>query len=127
MRRYWMLVAAIVLAAGSTAGAFEDPHGVGYDGHDWKAMSEQAKLAYVAGFLAGSAADQAVRMHQANPKLSVDAAVAQIIRGHTGAFPYSVNVYKNRLDDYYFDVPNQPDKIFHAIVRETETIKENTR
>ena len=52
----WVLGGALMLVIIATAAGFEDPHGVGYDGRDWKVMSEQAKLAYVAGFLAGAAA-----------------------------------------------------------------------
>jgi hypothetical protein len=122
------LIAALlaVLAITWNAAAVEDPHGAGYDGRDWRSMAEDAKLAYIAGFLAGSAAAQAVDLHRKNPKLSVDAAVAQILAQHSGTFPFTVNVYKNRLDDYYFDPNNRRDKIYQALLRETTTLRKSS-
>jgi hypothetical protein len=113
-----VLGVALVLAAASAAGGFEDPHGIGYDGHDWKAMGEQAKLAYVAGFLAGTVAQQAMEIHRANPKISIDRAASEIVRSHTGAVPFGVAVYKNDLDDYYFYTNNLPTKIYRALLDE---------
>ena len=126
MRRIWIVALLSVLAITCNAAAVEDPHGVGYDGRDWRTMSEEAKLAYIAGFLAGSAADQAVRVHQKNPKLSVDAALAQLLAQHSGTFPFTVNVYKNRLDDYYFDPASRRDKIYRALLRETDTLRKSS-
>jgi len=102
----------------SATAAFEDPHGVGYDGRDWEAMAGAARLAYVAGFLAGTATQQAVERHRANPRVSVDAAVSEIIRSHTGTFPFGVNVYTSDLDDYYFYRNNRPTKIYQALLDE---------
>ncbi len=110
--------AALVLVMVSATAAFEDPHGVGYDGRDWEAMSEAARLAYVAGFLAGAATQQAVERHRANPRVSVAAAVSEIIRSHTGTFPFGVNVYTNDLADYYFYRNNRPTKIYQALLDE---------
>jgi hypothetical protein len=118
MRGAWALGTALVLVMVSAAAAFEDPHGVGYDGRDWKAMSEEARLAYVAGFLAGAATQQALERHRVSPKVSVDAAVSGIIRSHTGTFPFGVNVYTNDLHDYYFYVNNLPTKIYQALLEE---------
>jgi len=118
MRRAWVLGATLVLVMVSATAAFEDPHGIGYEGHDWEAMPEAARLAYVAGFLAGTVTQQAVERHRANPKVSVDAAVSEITRSHTGMFPFGVNVYKNDLDDYYFYRNNRPTKIYQALLDE---------
>ena len=95
-------VMVMALAMVSSTAAIEDPHGVGYDGRDWEAMPQAARLAYVAGFLAGATTQQAVERHRANARLSVDAAVSEIIRSHTGTFPFGVNVYASDLQDYYF-------------------------
>ena len=122
----WVLGAALMLVMIATAAGFEDPHGVGYDGRDWKAISEQAKLAYVAGFLAGAATQQAVATHRANPKVTVDAAIAEILRVHTATFPFGVSVYKNDLDDYYFYRNNLPTKLYRALLDENaEMLKVN--
>lgn len=82
-----LLVVATPVPSGM---AVEDPHGIGYDGHDWRAMSDQARLAYIAGFLAGAVTQQAVERHRTTPRVSVDAAVAEILRTHSGTFPFGV-------------------------------------
>jgi hypothetical protein len=116
---------AMVLALVASGAAFEDPHGIGYDGHDWKVMSEQAKLAYIAGFLAGTATQQAIAARRANPKISIDAAVSGIVRAHTGTFPFGVSVYKNDLDDYYFYSNNLSTKIYSALIGENAGMLKN--
>jgi hypothetical protein len=118
-----LLAAAAVGVLGSRTAAFEDPHGVGYDGRDWAGMTEQAKLGYIAGFLAGTAAMEALQKQRTNPKLSVDAAVAEIIERHAGAFPFGVNVYKNDLDDYYFYRNNRTVKIYRALINENAQMR----
>ena len=126
MRGAWVLGVAIVLAAASAATGVEDPHGLGYDGRDWKVMSEPAKLAYVAGFLAGTVAQQAIQMHRANPKISVDAAASEIVRTHTGTLPFGVAVYANDLDDYYFYVNNRPTRIYRALLDENAVMRKGS-
>ena len=123
MRAGWVLGIAVVLTAASVATAFEDPHGIGYDGRDWKTMTEQARLGYIAGFLAGTATQQAIQRHEANPKLSVDAALGEILRTHTAMFPFGVAVYKNDLDDYYFYRNNLPTKIYRALLDENAEMR----
>lgn len=110
-----VVVAALVMV--SATAAVEDPHGVGYDGRDWEAMPEAARLAYVAGFLAGATTQQAVERHRANARVSVDVAVSEIVRSHTGTFPFGVNVYASDLQDYYFRY-TLPTKIYQAMLDE---------
>src|SRR2546426_12145793 len=93
----WVLGGALMLVIIATAAGFEDPHGVGYDGRGWKAISEQAKLAYVAGFLAGAATQQAVAMPPGNPQGTVDAGKAESPRPRTGTVPFRVGDFKNDL------------------------------
>ena len=124
MRTACVLAAGLILAVAATATGFEDPHGIGYDGRDWKAMPEQAKLAYVAGFLAGAVAQQAVERHRANPRVSVDAAASEIAGTHSATFPFGASVYKNDLENYYFYRNNLPTKIYRALIdRNAEMLK----
>jgi hypothetical protein len=124
IQRALIVAASLILAGAVAAGGFEDPHGIGYDGRDWKAMSEQAKLAYVAGFLAGALAQQALDRHRLDPRVSVDAAVSEIAHAHSATFPLGSGVYKNVLDDYYFYRNNLPTKIYHALIeRNTQMLK----
>jgi len=108
-------VATMVMV--SATAAFDDPHGIGYDGRDWGAMPESARLAYVAGFLAGATTQQAVERHRVNPRVSIDAAVSEILRSHTGTFPFGVNVYASDLQDYYFK-STLATKVYQAMVDE---------
>ena len=39
----WVIVAVLVLVMISPTAAFEDPHGIGYDGRDWEAMPDAAR------------------------------------------------------------------------------------
>ena len=110
-------VLVMALAMVSAAAAVEDPHGIGYDGRDWEAMPQAARLAYVAGFLAGATTQQAVERHRANARLSVDAAVSEIIRSHTGTFPFGVNVYASDLQDFYFRTTRST-KVYQAMLDE---------
>ena len=110
-----VLVVTMVMV--SATAAVEDPHGVGYDGRDWEAMPQAARLAYVAGFLTGATTQQAVERHRANPRVSIDAAVSEIVRSHTGTFPFGVNVYASDLQDYYFRNA-LPTKVYQALLDE---------
>lgn len=124
IRRVLMIAAGLILVGAAAAAGFEDPHGIEYDGRDWKAMPEQAKLAYVAGFLAGALSQQGLDRHRVNPRVSVDAAVAEITRAHGETFPLGNSVYKNVLDDYYFYRNNLPTKIYRALMdRNAEMLK----
>ncbi len=124
MRTGVVLAAGLILAAAVAAAGFDDPHGVGYDGRDWKAMSEQAKRAYIAGFLAGAVAQQAIDRHRVAPRVSIDAAVSEIARTHRATFPFGANVYANVLDDYYYYDNNLAIKIYRALIdRNAEMLK----
>jgi len=115
------LGAMLVLVLTSAINASEDPHGIGYDGRDWKSMPESVKLTYVAGFLAGAATMEAIERHRMNPKVSIDAAVAELVEQHAAVFPFGVNVYKARLEDYYYYRDKRTTKIYRAL------LDENTR
>lgn len=118
-----VLGAALILVLASATNAFEDPHGVGYDGRDWAAMPEQAKLTYIAGFLAGAATMEAIERRRANPKVSIDASIARIVDEHTGAFPFGVNVYKARLEDFYYYRDKRTTKIYRALMDENTRLR----
>jgi hypothetical protein len=124
MRAMVVLTAGLILTAAAAAAGFEDPHGLGYDGRDWKTMSEQAKRAYVAGFLAGAVAQQAVDRHRRAPGVSIETAISEIARAHSATFPFGASVYKATLDNYYFYTNNLPIKIYQALIdRNAEMVR----
>jgi len=58
--------------------------------------------------------------------VTVDAAITDILRVHTGTFPFGVSVYKNDLDDFYFYSNNLPTKLYRALLDENaEMLKVN--
>lgn len=95
----WALVFLVFLPVG-TGKAAEFRHPAEYDGTLWKTLSEEEKMTYLAGFLAGVALEQAVS----------SGAQDQEVRGRIIAlraegrlhFPFAPHVYKARLEDYYF-------------------------
>ena len=127
MRTVSVFAAAVILAAAVAAVGVEDPHGIGYDGRDWTAMSEQAKRAYVAGFLAGAIAQQALESRRRATGASVEAAVAGITRTHSATFPFGASVYKTVLDDYYFYRNNLPVRIYRALIERNTAMLKGSR
>lgn len=126
MRTASVLAAAFILAAAAAALGVDDPHGIGYDGRDWTAMSEQAKRAYVAGFLAGAIAQQALDSRR-GASGAVEAAVADITRTHRATFPFGASVYKTVLDDYYFYRNNLPVRIYRALIERNTEMRKGSR
>ncbi len=105
----WKAVAVAVAGIGAFAGgmgafavgsASRDP--VALNGHDWHGWSPDARESYLAGFLAGAAAHQAVRQRPTASAQRIAADAARLKRGGTLTFPYGANVYRSHLDDFYF-------------------------
>jgi len=78
-------------------------------GRDWQGFGPKEKDAYVAGFIAGSAA---VRGNTAATSLdTMPSKAIDVMRAAKQLpFPYSVSVYASQIDDYYWwknhlDVP----------------------
>ncbi|MGI9077222.1 MAG: hypothetical protein ACR2G6_07830 [Gemmatimonadaceae bacterium] len=84
-------------AAGTVS---RDP--VSLNGYDWHGWSPDARETYLAGFLAGAAAHQAVRQRPAASAKRIAADAARLKRGGTLTFPFGANVYRSHLDDFYF-------------------------
>jgi hypothetical protein len=77
-----------------------DPAWLRADGRDWQRLSPEARVAYLNGFLAGSAtaqADGAGLTDSAGLVRIMDSLIEGELR-----FPYGPNVYGARVDDYYW-------------------------
>jgi hypothetical protein len=90
------------------------------DGHDWKAMTEPQKLAYLTGVIAGAAT---ARVGALEPDPAVAARAAELRRAGQLLFNYAPNVYKARLEDFYF----YADRRSVPIVRALQTIERELR
>lgn len=75
-----------------------------YDGFTWKAMTEPEKMAFLSGFLAGAALEQAVASlgPGTGQDVSVKSALAALQTEKRLRFPFSPSVYKSQLEDFYF-------------------------
>lgn len=89
-----MGVALLALAATASAQRARAPWEL--DGSDWKAMAETDKMAFLRGVIAGAAVDDAPGDRPPTPRLR-----------------FAPNVYKARLEDYYF----YTDRVSTPIVR----------
>lgn len=88
----------------------------GRSGAFWKAMTSAEKQAYVSGFLAGAAAEQArsERMRSERAKgrtgtvameadtMAVSGSIDALHAAHGLRFPFTTAVYLSQLDDFYW-------------------------
>lgn len=77
-----------------------EPEWLQLTGHDWQRLSPEARQAYLAGFLAGSATAQVLdagTADSAGMRRSLDSLSRSGFR-----FPYSPNVYGARVDDFFW-------------------------
>jgi hypothetical protein len=76
------------------------PDWLSLNGYDWQGLSPEARQAYLAGFLAGSATAQVLDAGTAD---SAGLRTAMDSLSHSGLrFPYSPNVYGARVDDFFW-------------------------
>ncbi|HLJ62207.1 MAG TPA: hypothetical protein VKZ50_21000 [bacterium] len=127
MRAAWILGVVLAVTCVPLAAAVEDPHGIGYDGHDWKRMSEPERYAYVSGFLAGAIAQEAIERHQAKQSVAIDSVVQELLRTHASTFPFGANAYTSDLSDYYFYTNNLPTKIYRALIDENTEMRKGPK
>ena len=69
-------------------------------GADWRRMEPDVRLAYVEGFLAGAALNQAAT--GARDSTGVRVAIEKLSKTGGLRFPYGANVYSSRISDFYW-------------------------
>jgi hypothetical protein len=116
-------LAALVLAAAAVspltrAAAVQPPPGsLALTGREWVRLSPEARTAYLDGFLAGAAAQQAAAEAKARPAgPAVAARAAALQRADALTFPYRANVYRSHLDDYFFYKNRRREPLIAVIV-----------
>jgi hypothetical protein len=107
-----------MLAAGFMGGyavprADPDPHWIAATGAEWRQLSPESRQAYLAGFLNGGAVGQALDAG-ANDSASLAHSLDSLRRAGF-RFPYAVNVYLARTNDFYWWENHRPLPIWHAI------------
>jgi hypothetical protein len=102
-----MLIKRAWVAGVALFGIFVSPRPAGEpewlrsNGTNWQQWSPEARQAYITGFLAGSATQQALATGAADSAALVRA-MAGVVEGQQLSFPFGPNVYGVRVDDYYW-------------------------
>jgi hypothetical protein len=108
------LVVGLILTGSSWSWADPEPEWLRVNGHDWKLMDANARLAYVEGFLAGAALSQAAS--RARDTAGVRAGLEVLTRDGRLRFPFSTNVYASRVSDYYWWTDHLPLPTWYAFM-----------
>jgi hypothetical protein len=116
LRRWsWMLlVVSLILTGSSWRRGDPEPNWLRMNGHDWKLMDVNSRLAYVEGFLAGAALSQAAS--GARDTAGVRAGLEVLKRDGRLRFPFSANVYASRVSDYYWWKDHLPLPTWYAFL-----------
>jgi hypothetical protein len=118
--------------AGSSPGGDQpssrEPAGglLGRDGHAWRALTEAEKLAFLQGFLTGSAVEHAARDAAILPDLAPEA-LERMRREGQLRFPFAPAVYKARLEDFYFYQDRLSVPLYRALFLINEQIRQGGR
>jgi ABC-type sugar transport system substrate-binding protein len=115
----------IVVAGLATQPAGQEPSWLKATGVEWAQMSPEARQAYTAGFLAGGALAQALDQG-ARDSLGIAQALDSL--GREGyRFPYGVNVYTARINDYYWWENHRSLPIWNAFQEVNNDLKRSTQ
>jgi hypothetical protein len=113
-------VAGGVLTGSSWSRQEPGPDWLRVDGHEWRRMDPDARLAYVDGFLAGAALGQAAG--GARDASAVTAALDELKRSGRLRFPFGSNVYASRVSDYYWWKNHLPLPTWYAFLEVNTTL-----
>ncbi len=120
-RRRWrrarlaLLPAVVAGVAGWTAARLAaEPHWLDVAGPEWAALGDGERRAWVAGFLAGTAGQQAGDAG-ATDSLRLRVSVDSLRRGGKLAFPFAPPVLLARLGDYYHYENHAPLPVWFAL------------
>ena len=94
---------------------------VGYDGHRWKALSEEEKMALLSGFIIGGAFEQGMA-GRADDETPAPEALEALRRQGRLRFRFAPNVYKARLEDFYRYQDRLPVPVYRALFLINEQI-----
>lgn len=124
--RLLALVAGLALALGTRRAPADAPAAQLSDpltltGHDWSRLSPEERNAYLIGFIAGAAAQQASPTGTTPgtaPTSGRDVARRAVALKRSGSltFPYRENVYRSHLDDYFFYQDRRTEALIQVLV-----------
>lgn len=118
MTRRLLVPVAIALLGAATAGFALGGrvHPTALTGHDYVAFSAGERAAYLAGFVAGAAAQQHGERGTTPSGKRVAAEVARAREAGTLAYLFAPNVYDASLTDYFFYQNRRGQTIIEALV-----------
>jgi hypothetical protein len=114
------VVAGGVVTASGWSRSEPGPAWLQVDGHQWRRMNPEARLAYVDGFLAGAALGQA--SSGARDTAAVREALGELKRSGRLRFPFGSNVYVSRVSDYYWWKDHLPLPTWYAFLEVNTTL-----
>jgi len=109
-----------VLTVGGWSFSEPGPDWLQVNGHDWRRMGPDARLAYVEGFLAGAALGQAAEAIR--DTAAVRAGLEALKRTGRLRFPFGANVYESRVNDFYWWKNHLPLPTWYAFLEVNETL-----
>jgi hypothetical protein len=83
-------------------------------GREWVAFDPAARQAWLEGFLAGAAVGQVMQEGAADSS-ALRTAIATLRRQNGLTFPYGANVYRARVDDFFYWESERPQPVWYAI------------
>ena len=112
--RWWCLVLAVggFVVGQSWPRSEPDGHWIARNGEDWRRLAPPAQVAYTEGFLAGSAFGQAAEV--ASDSAGLDRTIRDLRRDARFRLPFGANVYRSRLNDYYWWEDHRPLPLWYA-------------
>jgi hypothetical protein len=119
----WCWSALVIGAALTGSTGFRQEPGRDWltvNGHDWRRMKPDARIAYVEGFLAGAALSQAAG--GARDTVAVKMALGELKRTGKLRFPFGANVYASRVSDYYWWKDHLPLPTWYAFLEVNTTL-----
>jgi hypothetical protein len=124
-RRVAALGIGLALTLTAVAAAEAPRSLVGYDGHRWKALSENEKIALLTGFLIGGALAEGLGATPPSADAPAPETLEALRRQSRLRFPFAPNVYKARLEDFYFYEDRLSVPFYRALLLINEQIKQD--
>ena len=115
-----VIAAAAGASAASARGTFA-PHAALLTGEYWSRLTPNERQAYLSGFVAGAAAEQAraeaVAAGRGSDSAAVSsAAVAALRERHALHYPFAPSVYSAQVDDFYWWSNHRDTPIVDAMI-----------
>jgi hypothetical protein len=124
-RRVAALGVGLALALTAVAAAEAPTSLLGFDGHRWKALSEKEKMGLLTGFLIGGALVEGMGAAPLSADAPAPETLEALRRQSRLRFSFAPNVYKARLEDFYFYEDRLSVPFYRALLLINEQIQQD--